>query len=133
MKKQTDLKNSNGFTLLEVMVAIAIIAIVFTVVFRFHSQTVSMNIDAGFDTTAPLLAKKLIAEMKFRETRKTDGSGDFGDNFPGWSYTIAITDVESEALGEKYTKDLKKINVTISSESGREFVVQVYKFLKDAP
>jgi prepilin-type N-terminal cleavage/methylation domain-containing protein len=48
---------SSGFTLLEVMVAMAIMAIVLVSVYRMHSQTLTMNMAARFYTQAPMVAQ----------------------------------------------------------------------------
>ena len=52
-----------GFTLLEVMVAMAIIAIAMTAVLNSQSQSISLASEAKFSTTATLLAQMKIAEM----------------------------------------------------------------------
>ena len=46
-----------GFTLLEVMVAMAIIAIAMTAVLNSQSQSISLASEAKFSTTAALLAR----------------------------------------------------------------------------
>jgi len=47
-----------GFTLLETMVAVSIIAIVLVSIYKLHIQTISMNITAKFYATAPFWHKK---------------------------------------------------------------------------
>jgi prepilin-type N-terminal cleavage/methylation domain-containing protein len=53
-------RKSFGFTLLEVMVAMSIIAIALTAVLGSQSQSVSLASEAKFNTTAPLLAQSKI-------------------------------------------------------------------------
>ena len=53
-----------GFTLLEVMAALAIIAIVLVSVYKLHAQTISMNQAARFYVTASLLAQSKISEFE---------------------------------------------------------------------
>jgi general secretion pathway protein I len=53
-------KENRGFTLLEVMVAIALIAIALTAVLGSQSQSVSLAGEARFNTTATLLAQSKI-------------------------------------------------------------------------
>ena len=54
---------ASGFTLLEVMVAMAIMAIVLVSVYRMHSQTLTMNSASRFYTLAPLLAQSKLAQL----------------------------------------------------------------------
>jgi general secretion pathway protein I len=56
-------RRDQGFTLLEVMVAMAIIAIAMTAVLNSQSQSISLASEAKFSTTATLLAQMKIAEM----------------------------------------------------------------------
>ena len=44
----------SGFTLLEVMIALAVMSIVLVSVYRMHSQSLTMNTAARFYTLAPL-------------------------------------------------------------------------------
>lgn len=115
LKKTHRRKQSiTGFTLLEVMVAMAVLSIVLVSVYRMHSQTLTMNTAARFYTQAPLLAQKKMAEV----TTTSSGifgsdSGDFGENFPGYSWQVSATDVSSELLGE-VTDDFKRIEVMVA-------------------
>jgi len=126
------LQPQRGFTLLEVMVALSIIAIVLVSVYRMHAQTVSMNNEVRFYATAPMLAQIKMAEIESESLKDmVDGSGDFGDEFPNYRWNIVIDDVESTAL-ENMVKDLKKIDLLISSNND-EFIynLRAYKYLKD--
>jgi len=126
------MKTQKGFTLLEVMVALSIIAIVLVSVYRMHAQTVSMNNEVRFYATAPMLAQIKMAEIESESLKDIgDDSGDFGDEFPDYRWNIAIDDVESTAL-ENIAKNLKKIDLHISSNND-EFIynLRAYKYLKD--
>jgi general secretion pathway protein I len=106
-----------GFTLIEVMVALAIIAIALTSVFKKHGQTLSMSHSSRFYTMAPLLCQKKLSEIEQEElTKPLDESGDFGESFPGFSWRVTVERVESEALDEPFT--LSRIDVTVSDEAG---------------
>ena len=102
-----------GFTLLETMVAVSIIAIALVSIYQLHIRTISMNIDATFYSVAPLLAQKKLAEVEQSPLRDvTDDSGDFGDDFPGYTYKIAIGNIEADILGT-VAEDMKTIDVTV--------------------
>ncbi len=118
-----------GFTLLEVMVAVAIIAIVLTAVHRLHIQTISMNNASRFYTIAPLLAQNALAII---ETSKDNipESGDFGEDFPEYSWKASIEDVESEYLGE-IAENLKRLDITVSFNKGEySFGFRTYRILE---
>lgn len=121
-----------GFTLLEVMVALSIIAIVLVSVYRLHAQTVSMNNEVRFYVTAPMLAQIKMAEIKSESLEDIgDDSGDYGDEFPDYRWNIVIDDVESTALGN-IAKDLKKIDLLISFNNDEfTYNLRAYKYFKD--
>lgn len=121
-----------GFTLLEVMVAMAVLAIVLVSVYRMHSQTLTLNTAARFYTQAPLLAQKKMAEV----TTPSSGifasdSGDFGENFPGYSWQVSATDVSSELLGE-VADDFKRIDVTVAYHNNQfSYRLTTYRFQRE--
>ncbi len=128
-----DLKTEyRGFTLLEVMAAVSIMAIVLTAVYRLHSQTISMSGSVRFYTNAPLLAQRTISEL---ETKPDDfqgnSSGDYGDEFPGYAWTVKVEDVESEELGEA-AKDLKRIDVSVTLNDGEfNYSFRTYRLMPE--
>jgi general secretion pathway protein I len=101
-----------GFTLLEVMVSLSIIAIVLVSVYRLVSQTIFMNIRSRFDTIAPLLAQKKLEELEINLKDISSGSGDFGDDFPGFEWKTSISTVTSDILGQ-VAKDMRRIDVMV--------------------
>ncbi len=124
-------QTASGFTLLEVMVAMAIMAIVLVSVYRMHSQTLTMNTAARFYTQAPMLAQSKLAQLEGDSSEIVSGdSGDFGDKFPGYTWRISTDEVSSETLGE-IAADLKRIDMTISFNND-EYVydVRTYRFMR---
>lgn len=126
------LKASFGFTLLEIMIAVCIIAIVFTAVFKMHSQTISMNNASRFYTIAPLLAQREMANNEIKSIDElTDYSEDYGDEFSGYSCKCSITEVESEVLGS-VSKNLKQIDITIFfNDDEYTYNFRAYRFMQD--
>ena len=124
-------RSSTGFTLLEIMVATSIIAIVLVSVYRMHAQTISMNFISRFQTTAPMLAKKVLTEVETKPVDDlVDDSGDFGKEFSGYKWQVSVKEVEFEALGE-IAKDLKQIEVTVSlNEDEDVYNIRLYKFFR---
>ena len=121
-----------GFTLLEVMIALAVMSIVLVSVYRMHSQSLTMNSAARFYTLAPLLAQNKMAEL---ETLSSDGfpddSGDFGEQYPGYSWRTSLTEVSSEVLGE-VADDLKRIDITVSYNNNQfSHSLRTYRFQRE--
>jgi general secretion pathway protein I len=125
-------ETSNGFTLLEVMVAMSIMAIVLVSVYRMHSQTLTMNTANRFYTQAPLLAQGKLAQLATSASEIIAGdSGDFGEEFPGYSWNVTVEEVASETLGE-VANDLKRIDLMVSFNSN-EYVynVRTYRLMQE--
>jgi general secretion pathway protein I len=125
-------RSTSGFTLLEVMVAVAVLAIVLVSVYRMHTQTLTMNTAARFYTQAPLLAQKKMAEV----TTTSSGifasdSGDFGENFPGYSWQVSAADASSELLGE-VADDFKRIEVSVAYLNNQfSYRLTTYRFQRE--
>lgn len=120
-----------GFTLFEVMVALTIIAIAFTSVFKLHGQTISMSHSSRFYTTAPLLCQKKLAEIERGDiSKEMDESGDFGEQYQGFSWHVTVAPVESEALEDSFK--LAKIDVTVSQgTAGMTHQVRAYRYIEE--
>lgn len=100
--------SARGFTLLEVMIAMAILAIALVTVYQSQSQSISMAGSSRFLTTASLLAQGRMAEIDAADPRQVaDGNGDFGEEFPGYQWRVEISDTEIAAL--------KKIILTVTN------------------
>jgi len=78
-----------GFTLLEVMIAVAILAISLTSLFGSQSASVALVTESRFNVQAPLLAKKQLAELIAADEIYQAG-GDFGEEFPGFQWELVV-------------------------------------------
>jgi len=96
IKKSKYLKNDAAFTLLEVMAAMAILAIVLVAVFNAQSQSLRISTKAQRITTAMNLAQARMGELEFEvlekgfEYLKDEDKGKFEDDrFSDyrWAYT----------------------------------------------
>ncbi len=105
---------SGGFTLLEVMVAVAIIAIALTTLFGSQTQSVALAGEARFYTTAPLLAQeKMSALLAAGLADATADSGGFGDDFPGYRWRVEPRSVAGVASPEVAAL-LRGVDVVVS-------------------
>jgi len=105
------MQNKNaGFTLMEVLIAMAILAIALVGVFQLQSQSISMATDSRFMTTAALLAQSKMVEIEsgaVSSSRAQDG--DFGDDYPQYSWRLEVTDTQ--------LPQFKKIEVTVRNKA----------------
>ena len=124
--------SQQGFTLIEIMAAISIIAIVLVSVYKLHAQSVAMTSEVRFYATAPMLAQKKMAELESKSKKDiSDESGDFGDQFPNYSFNIVINDVESKELGN-VAENLKRIDITVSfNKDEYTYDLRDYKLFQD--
>jgi len=123
----------SGFTLLEVMVAIAIIAIALTAVLGSQSQSLSLASEAKFSTTAAFLAQGKMAEIEAEKAEDlTSDSGDFGEDFPGYGWELSVNDVTLDEP-EGVSEHLKQIDLTVSWEDHDEYEyrLRLYRFVPE--
>lgn len=108
-------RGNSGFTLLEVMVAVAVIAIALVTLIGAQSQSVAIATNSKFDAAASLLAQWKVAELNLQDySDLTSGSGNFGEDFSGFSWTMEVTELSADDTGIKGTDNmLKAVDVTI--------------------
>jgi general secretion pathway protein I len=122
---------NTGFTLLEVMIAMAIIAIALVAVFGSQSQSVSLANEAKYNTTAALLAQSKMAEIETMNPKDlVSGSGDFGEDFPDYHWDLTVSDIAFPGAQE-ISDHLKQINLSLSyGERGQyRYVLRLYRFV----
>jgi general secretion pathway protein I len=121
-----------GFTLLEVMVALSIMAIVLVSVYRLQSQTLAMSLESRFYTQAPLLAKSALSLFeKSPQLKFTSDQGDFGREYPGYRWQITVEDISSPSLGTEISKDMKRIDVLVIYNEGEyTYRFRTYRFTR---
>jgi general secretion pathway protein I len=121
----------SGFTLLEVMVAMSIIAIVLLAVYRLHSQTLMMNYSARFYITAPLLAQQKLSELELSDSDALiDATGDFGEDHAGYGWEVSVGDFESELL-KTAAENLKRIDLKITlNQDELAYTLRTYRYYR---
>lgn len=124
------LLGDGGFTLLEVMIAISLLAISLTTLFGSQSQSVSLGSITKFNTQAPLLAQLKLAEFTRTTERPTSDSGDFGDEFPGYQWKMETEDANLEAseILSKLEGTLQRLSLTVSWGDNR-YVYEIKSYL----
>jgi general secretion pathway protein I len=116
---------SRGFTLMEVMIAMAILAIALVAIFQSQSQSVSMAAHARFLTTSSLLAQSKMAEIEAKGLRNTQSeNGDFGDGFTDYRWRLDVRDTEIDRV--------KKLEMTVTHARlarNNTYTVVLYKLM----
>ena len=105
---------NKGFTLLEVMIAVALVAIALTALLGSQSQSVSFANSAKFETMAALLAQSKMSEISMREADSlSNDSGDFGDDYPGYAWEATVSDISIEGV-DNISDYLKQVDLTVT-------------------
>ncbi|MFO8048048.1 MAG: prepilin-type N-terminal cleavage/methylation domain-containing protein [Desulfosudaceae bacterium] len=118
-------QEASGFTLIEIMVALVLLAIVFIAVFRLFSQTITTDAATRFYTVAPLLAQKVMAETTAGPSSgRYDSSGEF-EHYPGYGWQTTITKADADAF-DSTAGDMQRIDVTVSQAGGQKFKLRRY-------
>lgn len=123
---------NKGFTLLEVMISVSIIALVFTSFFKMQSGTIELATACKFDTIAPILAKQLFVKIEQDIAGWSKTEGGFGENFPGIRWTCKISNSSFQNLNfiSEANKDhLKKIEMEITDSSRlRSYKINTWRY-----
>ena len=92
---------SNGFTLLEVMVAVAILAMVLVTLLAVKNRSTEDVMFADHITTATLLAKRVMTDtLSSGQLKKTEDQGEFDeDEFKDYTWQKTIAPMQLEGVG----------------------------------
>lgn len=125
-----------GFTLLEIMVALTVLAIVLASVFKLQSSTASLAEAGYFKSAAPLLASTKLVELAQDNFDDQENlTGDFEGEFEGYSWACSIqSGTESgdweDILGKERTEQFKRIHLTIyGQDKNRQFTITAWRFV----
>ena len=120
----------HGFTLMEVMVALSVVAIALMAIYRMHTQTLFMDARGRFDTVAVMLARQKLADIETLNLADlSSDSGDFGDDHPGYAWKIQSELVSSDLIRED-GPTLTQIRLTISlNDDASQFTLTTYRHL----
>lgn len=89
----------SGFTLLEVMVATAILAIAMVAILKANVQSLEALTKTRETTTASLLAVSKLAEVEAVGAARWSGfQGDFGDDYPDFAWQVESTPTELDGI-----------------------------------
>lgn len=115
----SSIRNKRAFTLLEVMIAVSIIAIALVALFGSQSRSLSHATEANFNIMAPMLASGKLAELQAAGEAPGSDEGDFGEEYPGYTWKIETEDAAFDAIDAlaqlaEMDNPLKKLDLTVS-------------------
>lgn len=123
--------DSAAFTLLEVMIAIAVMAIALTTLYGSQSRSLSYATEAHFNIVASSLAAAKLAELQSGISELVSDSGDFGDEFPGYGWQLEVEDAyfeEFDALAG-LEEGLQQVDLTVEwSGSPYRYALRYYGY-----
>nr|WP_320017518.1 prepilin-type N-terminal cleavage/methylation domain-containing protein [uncultured Desulfobacter sp.] len=126
-------QGQTGFTLIEVIVAMAIITTVMVALFRMQSGTINLAGADDFQTTARYLAAKALAQIEL-SIDDPELKGEFDQAFKGYAWYCEVTNVNanfSDIMPDLADNvgSLKKIDLTITREQGdRSYHVETFRY-----
>jgi type II secretion system protein I len=105
-KKVNSVPNKIGFTLLEVLISLAIVGLTLTVL--IHSQLLSIRqaTKAKYHTTAIFLANEILSDTFMQENQLMRIEGKDFEDYPEFSWEREVEDSDVEGL--------KEIKITVS-------------------
>jgi len=111
-----------GFTFLEIMIALSILALVLVAAFRNQAQSVSMGEEARYLTHVAFLAREKMVGLE-------SGQGEAGAPESG-SWEVPFEDFYWETTVEQTEiTGIKKVTVTVGMEGGAfaPYILELYR------
>lgn len=127
----TSRHRSAGFTLLEVMIAVAIMAIALTTLYGSQSRSLSHATESHFNIVASSLAAAKLAELQSGVGEPVTDSGDFGDDFPGYGWQMEVESASFEGVDSLADLEggLQKIDLKVEwTDSPYSYAVRYYAY-----
>lgn len=107
------MRRQSGFTLLEVLVATVILAAGVVLISQSISRGIWGLALSRQYTTATFLAQQKLAELVAGIISANETRGDFGEEYPSYSWELDFADVGDPML------DLEEVTLTVRWDAGR--------------
>lgn len=87
-----------GFTMVEIVVAIALLGVGITAAVACIGSASQASARAEEFTAVQLLAREKLAELELKGAAEGEDHGDFGDNRPGYAWQTSVTSADVSGL-----------------------------------
>ena len=89
--------NAAGFTMLEVLVALAILGTGLFILLQHHFASLNLLVEAQEQALMRVFVRQVVAEAEREVLQGNDeGEGDFGDRYEGYRYTFSAKPFNKE-------------------------------------
>ena len=124
-----------GFTLLEVLVALGVMALVMVTLFRMHGSTLTLAGAGRFEAVIPQAVSRILASVEKDRSAPDRMPEAFETAFSGLSWTCELEDAALESPVDvlpAQSERFKKIRVTITG-SGKSFELVTWRYFSETP
>ncbi len=105
----------HGFTLLEIVICLGLIALVLVTVFHLQAQNLDLQSEAQFMTTATWLLQERLSQIQsLDKIEEGTNTGDFGKDYPDYTYKQEVSEVPG-------TETLYKVRVAVILERDKAY------------
>ncbi len=105
----------HGFTLLEIVICLGLIALVLVAVFHLQAQNLDLQSEAQFMTTATWLLQERLSQIQsLDKIEEGTNTGDFGEDYPDYTYKQEVSEVPD-------TETLYKVRVAVILERDKAY------------
>ena len=115
---------NQGFTLLEVMIAVALVAVALVTLLGAQGRTISLAGISRFDHTASLLAEVRLVSLWLAGNQAEEGEGTAQVDGEDYQWQVRLEDVDGDLVPDRAVREsLQKVTVTVTSSSGQRFIL----------
>jgi prepilin-type N-terminal cleavage/methylation domain-containing protein len=126
---------AQGFSLLEVLVAMGVMALVLVTLFRMHGSTLTLAGAGRFQAMIPPAVSQVLASVEVTCAAPDRMSEPFEAAFKGLSWTCVLEDAEFEEpldILSQQSERFKKIQVTVTG-LGRSHTIVTWRYFNEMP
>ena len=131
-------KRASGFTLLEIMIALAIMTVAFASILSIQSSSISATSRAKVVGTAAMLARNQMIETEFKfqkkkfEEMRTEETGTFKPPFQDYQWKTVVKEVQFPNLAALEGGDSSSNKKAETTEGSEQMAKMVTQFMSKA-
>lgn len=114
----------NGFTLLEVTLALALLALALSALSTLQARNLTLTAEDKLITEATLAARDLLTRVQTGQIPLQDAEADLGEDHPGWRWSIRLEEISGTNLARM---EMVLFKPEMSHERAQRFWLLVYR------